>query len=175
MDELAALRGERDMAASAIDAAWAERLAALRVGVIGGGLVALLGFALPWFRVSRSYLWWYGGWDLLTTNRPDLAWIGVLFLGYALIVVAGWFLPRFGIAEVTILLAAAIGLASAATIVVALAAADAVNDVGRVYRLDFGFGLPLLVVGHGVLIASAIAAVVMQGIRAALADLARVG
>lgn len=176
MDSEAGVPGAvRSRAIGAADAAWVGRLALLRYGLVGGACLSLLGFALPWFRVSRSYRWWYGGWDLLTTNEPDLAWIALIFVGYALIVLAGCFLPRFGLAETILLAATTIGLACSTLVVVAFAAADAVNDLGQVYRLDLNFGLLLLVAGHGAMIAAAIAAIVVQAIRAALNDIAAIG
>src|SRR3712207_6798227 len=72
------------------------RLARARLWFVAGALASLLGFALPWFRVSRDYLWWYGGWQLLTANEPDLWWIALLFLGYAALIVGGALLPRLG-------------------------------------------------------------------------------
>lgn len=159
-------QGTDNPAVSAADASRVEQLALLRPWLIGGTLLSLLGFALPWFRVSRSYRWWYGGWGLLTTNEPDLAWIGLIFFGYALVLLAAAFLPRFGLPETILLTALAIGVACGTLIVVALAAADAVNDLGRVYRLDLNIGLLLLVTGHGAMIATAIAAIVVQAIGA---------
>lgn len=156
--------------AEAADRAWAERLGQLRGGFLGGVALALAGFALPWFRVGRSYDWWYSGWGFLTTNQPDLAWVALIFLGYALLLAAGWFLPRLGLPETVALAAAAIALACGTLIVVALAAADAVSDQGRVYRLDFNLGLPLLVAGHGMALAAAAAIIVVQTLRLALAD-----
>ena len=139
-------------------------LGSLRPWLIGGTLLSLMGFALPWFRVSTSYRWWYGGWHLLTTNQPDLAWIGQIFFGYALVLLAAAFLPRFGLPETIVLTALAIGVTCGTLIVVALAAADALNDVGRVYRLDLNVGLFVLVTGHGTMIATAIAAMVVRAV-----------
>ena len=59
-----------------------------------------------------------------------------------------------------LLAAAAIGVVCGRLIVVTLAAADAINGQGRVYRLDLNIGLLLL------------ARIIVQAIRAALADLA---
>ena len=44
-------------AGKAADFVWADRLALLRRWLIGGTILSLLGFALPWFRVSTSYRW----------------------------------------------------------------------------------------------------------------------
>ena len=139
-------------------------LALLRPWLIGGTLLSLMGFALPWFRISTSYRWWYGGWHLLTTNQPDLAWIGQIFFGYALVLLAAAFLPRFGLPETIALTGLAIGVACGTLIVVTLAATDAVNNVGRVYRLDLNVGLFVLVTGHGTMIATAIAAMLVRAV-----------
>jgi hypothetical protein len=68
-------------------------LSPLRGWFIGGTLLSCLGFALPWFRIGRSYEWWYGGWHLLTTNDPDMWWISFLFLGYLVMLLAAYWLP----------------------------------------------------------------------------------
>ena len=113
-----------------------------------GGLGSALGFVLPLFRVSRSYPWWYGGWHLLTINEPDLWWIRLLFLGYAIFRCAGFMLPCLD--------ALAIGLLAA------LAAADAVTALGRVYRLDLIIGLFVVLPAHGTMLIAGLAALILQ-------------
>lgn len=151
--------------------AWAVWLALARGWFVAGTLVSPIGFAAPWFRISRSYDWWYGGWHLLTTNDPDLWWIAFIFLGHALLALAGLFLPRFGPAGAAALLALGIAVACGTLIVVALAAADAVGEQGRVYFLDPHLGLFALVAGHGALIAAACAALALLLVRQTLAAL----
>lgn len=129
---------------------------------IAGTILSALGFALPWFRVSRSYRWWYGGWHLLTTNEPDLWWISVLFLGYAVLLCAGFLLHRLDAIVIGLLAALAVGVALGTIVVVALAAADAVTDLGRVYRLDLNLGLFLMFPSHGLMVVSVLAAFVLQ-------------
>ncbi len=147
----------------------AETLASIRTAFLIGTLVSALGFALPWFRINRDYRWWYGGWHLLTTNEPDLAWIALIFIGYALLLLAGWFLPHYGLAGTILLATVALSVVCSTLIVVALAAADAINGSGQVYRLDLNLGLLLLVIGHGALSATAIAGVAVQAVGAVLA------
>jgi hypothetical protein len=137
-------------------------LAGARGWFFAGALASLAGFALPWFRVSRSYEWWYGGWGLLTTNEPDLWWIAFIFLAYTVLVLAGYWLLGLGPEGAGAVAALAVATALATLIVVALAAADAVNDQGRVYRLDLNLGLFLLIPGHATMIVAAVAALLLQ-------------
>ncbi len=139
-----------------------------RFAFLAGALLSLLGFALPWFRVSRGYAWWYGGWDLLTTNEPGLWWIAFLFLGYAILVVGGYWLLGQGAGEAALLAALAIATALGTLVVVALAAADAIQDLGRVYNIDLNLGLFLMLPGHGLMIAAAFFGVVIHLIAAFL-------
>lgn len=134
---------------------------------VGGTALSLFGFAFPWFRVGPGYEWWYGGWGMLTTNEPALWWIGLIFLGYAILVLGGSFLIRAEIAGAAVAAALAVAVALATLIVVALAAADAVNDLGRVYRLDLSLGLFAMLPGHGIMITAAFAGLVLQFLRAA--------
>jgi hypothetical protein len=137
-------------------------LAGVRVWFIVGVLGSALGFALPWFRVSRSYEWWYGGWHLVTTNEPDLWWISLIFLGYAILLCAGVLLPRLDALTTGLLAALAIAVALGSLVVIALAAADAVTDLGRVYRLDLNVGLFVLLPAHGLMIVAGVAALMLQ-------------
>lgn len=137
-------------------------LSPLRGWVIGGTLLSCAGFALPWFRISRSYQWWYGGWHLLTTNEPDLLWIVFLFVGYLILLLAGYWLPRFDALSAGLLASLAVAVALGTLVVVALAAADAVQDQGRVYRLDLHIGLLLMLPGHGLMIVSTLGGFVVQ-------------
>ncbi len=137
----------------------------LRGWFLAGAILSLLGFALPWFRVSRSYAWWYGGWGMLTTNEPALWWISFLFLGYAILVGAGFWLPRLDPLSLGLLAALAIGVALGTLVVVALAAADAVGAQGGVYRVDLTIGLFVMLPAHGLMIVAALAAVALQLVR----------
>jgi hypothetical protein len=137
-------------------------LAPLRGWLVGGTLLSCLGFALPWFRISRSYQWWYGGWHLLTTNDPDLWWISFLFVGYLIVMLAAYWLPRLDSLAAGLMASLAVAVALGTLVVVALAAADAVQEQGRVYRLDLNVGLFLMLPGHGLMIVSALGGFVVQ-------------
>ncbi|HEY8601970.1 MAG TPA: hypothetical protein VIL85_26325 [Thermomicrobiales bacterium] len=141
---------------------FAVRFSPLRAWFILGTTLSGLGFALPWFRISRSYEWWYGGWHLLTTNEPDLWWIVFLFLGYLILLSAGYWLLRLDSLSAGLLASLAIAVALGTVVVVALAAADAVQDQGRVYRLDLNVGLFLMLPGHGLMIVSALGGFIVQ-------------
>ena len=157
---------EPRFAASAPLAAW---LGTVRFAFLAGAILSLLGFATPWFRISRSYDWWYGGWAMLTTNEPGLWWIAFLFLGYAILLAGGYWLLGEGGGEA--LLLAALALATAlGTLVVALAAADAIQGQGRLYGVDLFFfgGLFLMLPGHGLMIAAAFCGMVIHLIAAFL-------
>lgn len=140
----------------------AVRLARARVGFAVGAIFSLLGFALPWFRISRSYLWWYGGWEMLTTNDPALWWISLIFLGYAVLVLAGYWLLGIGPEGAGWMASLAIGVALGTLVVVALAAADAIGEQGQVYRLDMNVGLFLMLPGHAVMILAALACLMLH-------------
>lgn len=140
-------------------------LSPLRGWLIGGTLLSCLGFALPWFRISRSYEWWYGGWHLLTTNDPDLWWISFLFVGYLIVLLAAYWLPRLDSLSSGLLVSLAVAVALGTLVVVALAAADAVQEQGRVYRLDLNVGLFLMLPGHGLMIVSALGGFVVHLVR----------
>ena len=142
----------------------------MRPWFIGGTALSLLGFALPWFRVSRSYGWYYGGWSMLTTNEPGLWWISLLFLGYAILLLAGFWLHRFDAISVGLLAALTIGVALGTLVVVALAAADAAQDQGRVYRVDLSIGLFLMLPAHGLMIVAAIAGFAPRLLRELLSE-----
>jgi hypothetical protein len=152
----------REYAAGGVADRAGRWLVDVRAWFVAGVLGSALGFALPWFRVSRSYEWWYGGWHLLTTNEPDLWWISIIFLGYAILLCAGFFLPRLDALVVGLLAALAIGVALSSLVVVALAAADAVTDLGRVYRLNLNVGLFVMLPAHGLMIVAGLAALLLQ-------------
>lgn len=139
-----------------------EWLVQARLWFVGGALASLIGFVLPWFRISRSYLWWYGGWGLLTTNDPALWWIALLFLGYAVLVLGGYPLLGFGAAAAGAAAALAAAVALGTLVVVGLAAADAVNGQGRVYALDWHLGLFLMIPGHAAMLVAAFVVLVLQ-------------
>ena len=82
-------------------------LGTTRFAFLSGAILSLLGFALPWFRVSQSYDWWYGGWAMLTTNEPGLWWIVFLLMGYAILVAGGYWLLGQGAGEAGLLAALA--------------------------------------------------------------------
>jgi hypothetical protein len=105
---------------------------------------------------------------MLTTNTPDLWWLGFLFLGYAILVLAGYALLGRGPEAAGIVLALAIGVALGTLIVVAFAVADAVSDQGRVYLLDMHLGLFLMVPGHALMVTGASACLMLQFIAALL-------
>ncbi len=139
-----------------------------RFAFLSGALLSTLGFALPWFRVSRSYDWWYGGWDMLTTNEPGLWWISILFLAYAILVAGGYWLLGQGAGEAGMLAALAIATALGTLVVVALAAGDAIQAQGRVYSIDLNLGLFVMLPGHGLMIVAAFFGVVVHLIAAFL-------
>lgn len=91
----------------------------------------------------------------MTTNEPGLWWIAPIFLGYAILVVGGYWPLGPGAGEVALL---------AALAVVALAAADAILDLGRVYRIELNLGLFLLLPGQSPMIAAAFFGVVIHRI-----------
>jgi hypothetical protein len=138
------------------------QFAPLRACFIIGTLLSCLGFALPWFRISRSYEWYYGGWGMVTTNEPGLWWISFLFLGYLILLLAGYWLLRLDSLSAGLLASLAIAVALGTLVVVGLAAADAVQEQGRVYRLDLNVGLFLMLPGHGLLVVSALGGFVVQ-------------
>jgi len=135
-----------------------------RFAFLFGAVLSALGFASPWFRVNRGYGWWYGGWALMTTNEPGLWGIVFLLLDYAIMVVGGYWLLGQGAGEVGLLAALAIAAALGTLVVVAIAAGDAIRDVGRVYNIDLNIGLFLLLLGHGLMIAAAFFGVVIHRI-----------
>jgi hypothetical protein len=60
------------------------------------------------------------------------------------------------------LAALAIGVVLSSLVVVALAAADAVTDLGRVYRLNLNVGLFVMLPAHGLMIVAGLAALLLQ-------------
>src|SRR2546423_459647 len=71
-------------------AQWFTRASAL---YLGGAIISLLGFVLPWFKIDSAAQWTYNGWHLMTGE--GLPWIGLLFVGYAVLIGGGnWLLRR---------------------------------------------------------------------------------
>jgi len=76
--------------------------------------------------------------------------------------VGGYWLLGQGAGRVGLLTALAIATALGTLVVVALAAADAVLALGRVYTIDLNIGLFLLLPGHDLMIAAAFFGVVIH-------------
>lgn len=82
--------------------------------------------------------------------------------GYLILLLAVYWLPRLDSLPAGLLASLSVAVALGTLVVVALAAADAVQEQGRVYRLDLNVGLFLMLPGHGLMIVSAIGGFVMQ-------------
>ncbi len=116
-----------------------------RMYLLIGALVSLAGFVWPWFKFSESAQWWYNGWQLAYDG--EVLWIFLIFIGYAAILVAGYFFLERGAAVLTVVLV--IAVTAGGLMAVSLAAADALEEVRALYQLKWNIGLLIMAAGHG--------------------------
>lgn len=126
--------------------------------LLAGAVVALLGYLLPWFKVSDGNRWWYSGWNYLTfSTGGGWTWWTVVFLLVA--IAASCWAGR--VVELA-LVAAGAGTAAmffaAAVVAVSLGAMPERSSSNWVGELPFGIGLPLMALGFGTIAAGALAA-----------------
>jgi hypothetical protein len=137
-----------------------DRVRTVSIWFVVGAAFAALGFVLPCFRISSSYLWWYGGWELIVA--PDSVWAGVQLAMALLLLLGGYWLLRRRPETTACALVASSTSAMSVLGLLALAAADGLNEQGRIFRLDWNLGLVLLFPGHGIMITAACAALIIQ-------------
>lgn len=127
---------------------------------IGGTVVSLLGFVLPWFKHRQSSQWWYSGWQLCWNE--GLAGIIVLFVGYVALLLAGFFLLDREIpqAAATIVLTLAVTLGTLA--VLAIAVADALDGIRSMSRPIWNIGLPVMFLGHATMLVAGFVALALR-------------
>jgi hypothetical protein len=129
-----------------------------RWGLIGGSVLSLIGFLTPWF--SPSDRWWYEGERILNygTMGDGVISFTFIFILYAILLLLTFTpLGRSGKTATLMVFIAAL-LVMSTLIVVMLATADAIGQVGHMDNLQWSFGLEIMLVGHAIMISSAFSA-----------------
>jgi hypothetical protein len=125
--------------------------------LLTGSVVILLGYLLPWFKISDRYQWWYSGWNYLTlSSGGGWTWWAVLLLAVA-IGASCWAGRSLALAQVAVGAATAAMVFASAVVAVSLGAMPERSSTNWVGELPFGIGLPLLAIGFGTVVAGALA------------------
>jgi hypothetical protein len=152
----------------AIDLRWvgfrlADRAAQAQGWFVGGTLLSLLGFSLPWFKHSQGAQWWYSGWQLWRNEGVD--WIVVLYLAYLALVVAGFFLLGRNPAGAAATTALAFAVVFGTLVVLGVSTGDALEEIRDMPRLVWSIGLYVMFTGHALLLVAALTGLVLQLLR----------
>ncbi|RKR90613.1 hypothetical protein BDK92_4991 [Micromonospora pisi] len=133
--------------------------------MLGGSLIALLGYLVPWFKQSGSYDWSYSGWGYASLSNGG-GWTLVTFAWLLLAFVASLWAGRSLAAAMTGVVGA-VGAAFFALAVVAASFASIPEQTNTNYITEFpvNIGLPLLAGGLGLLFAGGCRAVAVSVVR----------
>ncbi|MEU7930440.1 MULTISPECIES: hypothetical protein [Micromonospora] len=122
-----------------------------------GTSITLLGYLTPWFRISERYLWSYSGWAYLEVGGGWTWWVVVLLL--TALGASFWARRAAGFALLTVGAAVAGMFLASAVVAVSLGSLPERSNINWVGELPFGWGLPLMAIGFGTVVAGAMAAV----------------
>ncbi|MEV4660845.1 hypothetical protein AB0J85_02755 [Micromonospora echinofusca] len=122
-----------------------------------GTTLALFGYLIPWFRISERYLWSYSGGAYLRVGGGWTWWVVVLLV--TAIGASLWARRAVGFALLATGAAVAGMFLASAVVAVSLGALPERNSINWVGELPFGWGLPLMAIGFGTVVAGALAAV----------------
>jgi len=152
----------------AIDLRWvgfrlADRAAQVQGWFVGGTLLSLLGFSMPWFKHRESAQWWYSGWQLWRNEGVD--WIVVLHLAYLALAVAGIFLLGRNTAGAAATTALAFAVVLGTLVVLGVSTGDALNEIRTMPRLVWNIGLYVMFLGHAFMLVAALTGVMLQLVR----------
>jgi hypothetical protein len=139
-----------------------EWLKAARAYFVGGAVLSLIGFALPWFKFDESAQWWYGGFWLMVGE--GLPWLLLMFVGYGILVLAGSTLLKQGPQLAGVVAALSLTVALSGLVVVSLAMADAIEGVRTLDRLVWNIGLLIMLPSHAVMVFGAFAVWVLRAV-----------
>jgi NADH:ubiquinone oxidoreductase subunit 6 (subunit J) len=92
----------------------------------------------------------------------DNVWAGLQLAIALILLLGGYWLIRLGPETIACALVASFTSAMSVLGLLALAAADALNEQGRIFRLDWNLGLVLPFPGHGIMITAACVALIFQ-------------
>ena len=127
--------------------------------IVVGGLAALAGYLLPWFRISDSYDWWFSGWEYAALSSGG-GWTLITIGWLVLAIGAGGWARAEPAAAMTALVTGVAGLVFAlAVVAVSLGAMPDRDSLNWVGQMPFGIGLPLMAVGFGLLLAASARAI----------------
>ncbi|MEU4564117.1 hypothetical protein AB0F72_37540 [Actinoplanes sp. NPDC023936] len=131
--------------------------------IIGGSLVALAGYLLPWFRLQDGYAWSFSGWTYASLSTGG-GWTLVTFGWLAVALIAGLWARSSQGAAVTALTCAIGGMMFALLVVaVSFAQFPEQGSSNWVGEIPFDVGLPVMALGFGLLVAGGVRAVVRAG------------
>ena len=136
--------------------------------IIVSSVVACFGYLLPWFQISDDYRWWYSGWNY-TTSEDGAGWTWLIYVWLAVTLLGGLWARRHVAAAMTTMVAT-IGAMIFSTVLVGVSLArTGQSNLDDVTEMRLGFGLPILVIGFGLLLAAAVRAIaVVSSERAAV-------
>ena len=140
---------------------WVEHQTRVRAAqaqnwLVGGTLLSLVGFSLPWFKSSAASQYWYSAWNLWRSSGDN--WIIIIYLGYVFLVLAAFQLLRRHLIGAAITLTWAIVVVLGALLVLGIHANEAVSGI-------WSPGLVIMFVGHGVLLTAALTGFLAQCVR----------
>lgn len=133
--------------------------------LIGGGIVSLVGYLLPWFKFDDRAQWWYGGLSLMTNEGVSGLWI-IIVLYLLLFATTFW---KETPPALTVILAITVILAP--FVVISISAGDALQNVRTINQLVWGVGLFVMLPGSAALLWGAIYRAVIPIIHESLSDI----
>ena len=126
-----------------------------RVLLFSGAVVSLLGYTPKWFDSNGDG---FGGWQ--TTFTAKIWWVGIPYVGYAILIIGGFFLLGRGLGSATLVSLVAIATALLALLPVILTAGF--NTYVGVEKIPFS--LIVMLLGHTLMLGGATAAWLMQAL-----------
>lgn len=126
----------------------------------GGAILSLLGFSMPWFKHSSRAQWWYSGWQLWRNEGLD--WIVVIYLAYVALLVAGFLLLGRNPAGAAATVALALAVICGTLLVLAISTGDALEGIRDMSRLIWNLGLPVMFLGHALLLTGALLGLALE-------------
>jgi hypothetical protein len=127
--------------------------------ILVGGVAALAGYLLPWFKISSSYEWWFSGWEYAALSSGG-GWTLLTIAWLLLAIGAGGWARTEPAAAMTALVTGVGGLVFAlAVVAVSVGEMPDRGSLNWVGLMPFGLGLPLMAGGFGLLLAASVRAI----------------
>jgi hypothetical protein len=115
-----------------------------------GTLISLIGFSSPWFKFKEGVQWWYGGWQLM--QYEGLNWIFLIYLGYTILLIAGYFLNKDDDYLNRLLIILSLIIILSTFIPLSVSSADSIDKIRTLEKLVWNIGLPIMLIGHAMML-----------------------